>query len=130
MAAPTGSASWAHEQQRASVRASEGGGSGDASDELLFADVTLRAEGDGATARAHRGVLAALSGVFREALLVGSSGSGGGGSEEHRQQEALLPLPGKTRRELQLLLGWMYQSAAGELTRVRPSTSAPKMTRR
>jgi hypothetical protein len=128
MAAPAGSASWAHEQQRASVRASEGGGgSSDASDELLFADVTLRAEGDGATARAHRGVLAALSGVFREALLVGSSGSGGGGDGP---PDVVLPLPGKTRRELQLLLGWMYQNAAGELTRVRPSTSAPKMTRR
>jgi hypothetical protein len=123
MAAPTGSALWAHEQQRASVRASEGGGGGDANDELLFADVTLRAEGDGATARAHRGVLAALSGVFREALLVGSSGSGGG-------NDVLLPLPGKTRHELQLLLGWMYQNAAGELTRVRPSTIAPRMTRR
>ena len=84
-----------------------------AAGELLYADVTLRAEGDGATARAHRGVLAAYSGVFRDALL-----SLGGTSSADR--DIVIPLPGKSAAQLELLLGWMYRrEKAEQLTPVR-----------
>jgi hypothetical protein len=61
-----------------------------------LADVTLRAEADGATARAHRGVLATHSRVLKEALL----------STPHAEA---LPLPGKRGAELDVLTAWMYR---------------------
>jgi hypothetical protein len=69
---------------------------------LWYADVTLVATGDGAVAHAHRGVLATYSGVFRCALGpdVASCCDADG--------EMRLPLPGKTQRELDLLLAWLY----------------------
>jgi hypothetical protein len=73
--------------------------------ELLFTDVTLRAEVDGATARVHRGVLAAYSPVLREAV-VGTTCE-------------VVPLPGKSKAELDLLVAWMYRRYKNKLTKVR-----------
>ncbi len=63
---------------------------------MLFADLTLRAGADGATARVHRGVLAAHSRVFREALAATS--------------DDILPLPGKSKAELDVLVAWLYRA--------------------
>lgn len=60
-----------------------------------FADITLRAERDCTTARVHRGVLCSLSRVFKEALL-------------NTPKAEVLPLPGKCRAELDVLIAWMY----------------------
>jgi hypothetical protein len=67
--------------------------------ELLLTDVLLHAEGDGSTARAHRGVLATHSGVFRQALAADVASP---------MDTTTLPLPGKTETELRLLMGYLY----------------------
>jgi hypothetical protein len=69
--------------------------------ELAFTDVVLRAEADGSTARAHRNILAAHSGVFREALAADVAAPLG-----------VLPLPGKREADVQLLLGFLYPEDA------------------
>jgi hypothetical protein len=63
---------------------------------LPFSDITLRAELDGATVRAHRGVLAMHSRVFAAALAQDSS-----------KEECVLLR--KTGADLRLLLCWMYR---------------------
>jgi hypothetical protein len=68
---------------------------------LLLTDVVLRAEADGSTAQAHRGILATHSGVFREALAADVTVSNG-----------TLPLPGKTDADLSLLMGYLYPKDA------------------
>jgi hypothetical protein len=79
-------------------------------EELPFTDVTLRAEADGATARVHRGVLAAHSPVLLEALV-------GTGTD-------VIPLPGKSKAELDLLVAWIYRRKEGEFTQVRSRRNA------
>lgn len=63
---------------------------------LPFADITLRAELDGATVRAHRGVLAMHSRVFAAAL-----------AEDSSKDECVLLR--KSGADLRLLLGWLYR---------------------
>jgi hypothetical protein len=77
-------------------------------EELPFADLTLRAEADGATARVHRGVLAACSHVFETALREAPADA----------REMLLL--GKSKAELDLLVAWLYQ--AHTFTMVRRAT--------
>jgi hypothetical protein len=71
-----------------------------------LADVTLRAEVDGASARVHRGVLATHSRVFKEALL----------STAHAD---VLPLPGKNGAQLDALVAWLYRECEPPFTKVR-----------
>jgi hypothetical protein len=85
--------------------AASSGAAAQETEELLFTDVTLRAEVDGATARVHRGVLAAYSPVLREAV-VGTTSD-------------VIPLPGKSKAELDLLVAWMYRRYKSKLTKVR-----------
>lgn len=61
-----------------------------------FADLTLRAGADGATARVHRGVVAFQSRVFLDALSAADAPP-----EE-------LPLPSKSADDLKLLTAFMY----------------------
>ena len=75
---------------------------------LPYADITLRAEADGATARAHRGVLALHSRVFAAAFAAGTS------------EECVLLR--KTGADLRLLLGWLYRGE--NFAKVRPSSGA------
>ncbi len=107
------------------LRAASAAGSGDAADankeedgdasagdaagavpktELLFADITLRAEADGTTARVHRGVLAAFSNAFKRALRA----------TPDAQEIVLL---GKNKDELDVLVKWLYR--AEQFTKVR-----------
>lgn len=88
----------------------------DSTAELLCTDVLLTAAIDGSTARAHRGVLATYSGVFRHALSPEldciSPSDGVPAAEIHRGEHAALPLPDKTGRELSLLMSFLYPSAS------------------
>jgi hypothetical protein len=63
---------------------------------MPFADLTLRAEADGATARVHRGVLATFSPVFEAALRAAPA--------DARE----MVLVGKSKAELDLLVAWLY----------------------
>ena len=63
---------------------------------MPFADVTLRAGADGASARVHRGVLGFYSRIFLDVLTAPAS------SVEE------LPLPGKTAEDLRMLVTFMY----------------------
>ncbi len=73
--------------------------------EMPFADLTLRAEADGATARVHRGVLATFSPVFEAAL------------REAPEDAREMVLVGKSKAELDLLVDWLYQEHAFTMVR-------------
>jgi hypothetical protein len=64
--------------------------------ERPFADLTLRAVADGATARVHRGIVAFHSRVFSNALTTPDS------------PPDELPLPGKDASDLRMLVAYMY----------------------
>jgi hypothetical protein len=74
-------------------------------EKMPFADLRLRAEADGASARVHRGLLAACSPVFETALREAPAGT-----EE-------IMLLGKSKAELDLLVAWLYHEHA--FTKVR-----------
>ena len=77
-------------------------------------DLTLRAGADGSTARVHRGVVAAFSRVLGDVL----------GATECDQ----LPLPGKNKAELDLLVAWLYRQE--QLTVVRICSDIPRSSQR
>ena len=94
--------------------------------DLPFADVLLRATADGATALAHKGVLANFSHVLHGALeldgegdaqLPGATKKSNGCPPGGAMQ--VLPLPGKNANDLKLLLGWMYQRSMLDKARAR-----------
>jgi hypothetical protein len=66
---------------------------------LLYTDCVLRACGDGAAAGAHRGVLAAHSRVLADLFASGACDA---------PPLCVVPLPGKTRADLDALLAFMY----------------------
>ena len=68
--------------------------------EAPFADLTLRAGADGATARVHRGIVVFQSRVFLDALSAPDSPP-----EE-------LSLPGKSAEDLRMLVAFMYPRRA------------------
>ena len=72
-------------------------------------DLTLLAGADGSTARVHRGVVAAFSRVFEDVL----------GATECDE----LPLPGKSKAELDLLVAWLYHQERFSMVRI---TTAPR----
>ena len=67
-------------------------------------DLTLRAGADGSTARVHRGVMAAFSRVLGDVL----------GATECDE----LPLPGKTKAQLDLLVAWFYRQERFSMVRI------------
>ncbi len=89
---------------RAAVPAA--GDSATAASLLGKGDLTLRAGGDGATVRVHRGIVAAYSRVLEDVLASTK------GDE--------LPLPGKTKADLELLVSWFYRVETFTVVRCGP----------
>ena len=82
---------------------------GDTATVLVKTDVVIIAGADGSTERAHRGVLATYSSVFRNALAPDLPGKALAGEAKHDEQGLFqLPLPNKSRREVSLLLAFLY----------------------
>ena len=94
-----------HARRLSATEASEGGKAAS----LVCTDVVITATADGSTARAHRGVLATYSSVFRNALAPDLPGSVSVGEASHDAHGHFrLPLPNKSRHELSLLMGYLY----------------------
>jgi hypothetical protein len=76
---------------------------------LVCTDVVITATADGSTARAHRGVLATYSSVFRNALAFDLPGKELAGEAKHDEHGHFrLPLPAKNRHHLSQLMAFLY----------------------
>ena len=76
---------------------------------LVCTDVVIIAKADGSTARAHRGVLATFSSVFRHALAPDLPGNAlAGEAKKDERGHFQLPLPNKNRHHLDQLMAFLY----------------------